>query len=105
MIRIVLFILTVIFALAAGGKLWLLATDPFADIKLGYSLAVLWLAIAVEFGLVYSNLRAIMPSPRPKIFQLAFSLVGEPGVRSRAVDHVDRSLAARIRFLRLFRRI
>lgn len=68
MIRIVLIILTAIFALAAGGKLWLVATDPFADIKLGFPLAVMWLAIVVEFGLSYLTLRAILPPPAVFLF-------------------------------------
>ncbi len=63
MIRLVLFILAGIFALAAGGKLWLVATDPFADIKLGFPLPIIWLTIAAEFALVYLNARAISPPP------------------------------------------
>ena len=64
MIRLVLFILAGIFALAAGGKLWLVATDPFADIKLGFPLPIICLTIAAEFALVYLNLKAILRPPR-----------------------------------------
>jgi len=48
MSRIVLAVIGTILILSAGAKLWLLVSDPFADLKTGYPLLVLWLAVAAE---------------------------------------------------------
>jgi hypothetical protein len=46
-------ILGILLAVTAVLKLHLLLTDPFADIKTGSSLPILWLAVFIEVAIVY----------------------------------------------------
>jgi len=41
----------------ALAKLWMLATDSFADVRVGISKEILWFSVLLEFGLAYLNFR------------------------------------------------
>ncbi len=55
MARIVFFLIGCLLAFTATAKLWMLMTDPFADVRLILSREVLWVVVIFELSLAYAN--------------------------------------------------
>lgn len=53
--RLLLCLIGSLLLVTAIAKAWLLTNDPFADVRVGLAKEILWLAVAVEFFLVYVN--------------------------------------------------
>jgi len=58
MARVVFFLIGCLLAVTAVLKLWMLLTDPFADVHVGLQKEILWLNVAFEFGLAWLNFRS-----------------------------------------------
>ncbi len=56
--RIFSYSLGIILLATAFLKLWMLLTDPFADIKIGFPTLIIWFSVGVEFWVAYQNFRS-----------------------------------------------
>jgi|GEM_PF-1167754 len=70
MARVVFFLIGCLLTVTAGLKLWMLMTDPFADIVTGFSVWVLWFGILCELLLV-----SLLLSPVELSLKIGFSFV------------------------------
>lgn len=53
--RLPFYLIGTLLLVTAIAKLWLLLTDPFAEVRIGLSKEILWLAVCFELFLVYVN--------------------------------------------------
>lgn len=57
-IQITLFLIGLLLSEMAIAKLWMLVTDPFADIRVGLPKSILWISVAFDFALAWINFSA-----------------------------------------------
>ena len=57
MARVVFFLIGCLLTVTAVLKLWLLITDPFADVRVGLPKEMLWISVGFEVWLAYINFR------------------------------------------------
>jgi len=57
MARVVFFLIGLLLSVTAILKLWMLITDPFADLHAGFPISVLWLGVLIEGILIFVILR------------------------------------------------
>jgi hypothetical protein len=55
--RLVFYAIGVLLTFTALAKLWMICTDPFADIRVGLNSEIIWLSIVFELWLAYMNFR------------------------------------------------
>jgi hypothetical protein len=55
--RIVFTLIACLLLFTAVAKLWMLLTDPFADVRVGIFIEILWFSVLFEFALAFLNLR------------------------------------------------
>ena len=55
--RIVFLLIAALLLFTAVAKLWMLLTDPFADVRVGIPKGILWFSVLFEFALAFLNLR------------------------------------------------
>ncbi len=55
--RVPYFAIALLLTATAIAKLWMLLTDPFADVRVGLPREILWLSVAFEFWLAFENFR------------------------------------------------
>ena len=55
--QFVLRLIAILLTVTAVAKLWMLLTDPFADVRVGLPKEILWLSVAFELWLAYENIR------------------------------------------------
>jgi hypothetical protein len=74
-IRITSLLIGLLLSVTAIAKLWMLLTDPFADIRVGLPKSILWISVALELALAWFNFRATLGSdPLPSRTMLLVNL-------------------------------
>ena len=88
MTRVVFFLIGLLLSVTATLKLWMLMTDPFADIRVAIPAPVIWVSVLIETILVYLFSRASVHSKWVGVSAVAVHSVTKTG-QIRGIKTID----------------